>query len=178
MNSFVINKNNELAKSFNTATNIDTNEFLPTEIKKEIQTSIELNPFLVKACDIIAYQQVQSATTSAVIYATPTDKDFYINSVQLSVVQPVGTIILGQAAVSIQINGVNNYVCAINLPASTASQQSIVMTFSRPIKTDRGSNILVWNILGASTITSATITGFTYDNNIYNLGNVSTSGNY
>jgi len=100
-----------------------------------------------------------STTTSAAIYTTPADKDFYLTSCSLSGAKAVGDSGTS-AVVAVTVSGLVANVLLIAGITLTADAQSVAIAFPVPIKVDRGTAINC-NIGGTWTSVRAAIQGYT-----------------
>lgn len=105
-------------------------------------------------CDI-----VKTLTGSGNIFAVPNDKDFYLNTVAISMAKVVGDT--GSVAqVVVTIAGVATSLIAIQGVTLTADSQTATLPFPVPIKVDRNTNITL-TLTGAFTSVRGSITGYT-----------------
>jgi hypothetical protein len=164
-------KNNEIQKSFNIITNVDpASGEIPNRINESIQPVIILNN-LIKPCNI-AFQNTATNSTNSTIYTTPTNADFYLCSISLGAIKDV-TATSTASSISGTIGGVSTRLVEIPFFTLTAGSGSNSITFNPPLKMDRGTGITVNNTTSVANVTAwGGIAGFTYDNNIYNLGEV------
>ena len=164
----VRNRNNELLKSFNQITNRDLqgHSAVPLDVNKEIVPTVVLNPFS-KFCDIARSQSCSNAT-SATIYTTPTDRDFYLTSASLSVIKDVTSTSTFSSVFITLADGVTSDIIVLSEITLTAQTGEQSMNFSFPIKLARGINITIKNSTNVANIISrASITGFTYQGDIF-----------
>jgi len=101
--------------------------------------------------------------TSATVYTTPTDKDFYLTNATISVIKDVTSTSAG-STVRVFVNGVQSIIldlAGITLTPQTLSQ---TMSFVPPIKLDRGSVVVVTNGTNVANIkTDCSILGYTVE---------------
>jgi hypothetical protein len=131
----------------------------PNELAEKIVPTIETNPELLRRCNII---RTASATnsTSAIIYTTPKNQDFYIVAANLSHTRDaVATSVA--SSINAVINGATQTILQICNVATTAGEQSLALSFPFPIKVDRDTNITVTNGAAVAYIkTVGTIIGY------------------
>lgn len=153
MNSEIIQEIRNAAKS-----QPGTKEVIPSELSRVIIPVIEVNPKLTKTA--IGYFAAAAGSTSATIYTTPSDQDFYLCSAQLSTIKDV-TSTSNQSKIVIVQNGRSVTVCAISSITLTVQSECISVSFPHPLKCDRGSTITVQNSSATATIRSdGQITGY------------------
>lgn len=58
----------------------------PNELAEKIVPTFETNPKMLRVCEIVLGSLAQNAT-SATIYTTPTDRDFYLTAANISNIQ-------------------------------------------------------------------------------------------
>lgn len=114
---------------------------VPTQLNNQIVPVFEVNPRLTRFCDIVKTNSIANQT-SATIYTTPTDKDFFLTSASLSYIKDVTSTSTG-VAINVTINGLATSVLALPGITLTVSQGQISNTFLHPLKIDRNTNIAV-----------------------------------
>lgn len=114
-------------------------DILPKQVIPSIQPVYEVNKKYVG----ILRNLTRSATASATIYATPSDRDFFLCGFSNSVIKDAtcddATGVTSQ--IELTIGGVTRVIGAIPGIVTTASSQTIMIDFNKPIKIDRGTNI-------------------------------------
>lgn len=150
----VANNNSEISREIIDALQSQLGaEGMPTKVSDTIQLSVEVNPKLLRRCDII--KQVSSAST---IYTTPADKDFFVNTVHLGIAKDVADT--GTAAsITCVVNGATVTLLTIPGITLTADAQNVVIPFPVPIKVDRNTAV-AFAVAGSYTAVRASITGF------------------
>ena len=163
-------KNNEIRTAIKSLLKLEQyTDKVPSEISDKISLIVDVSPLKNKVCNIIKYNTASNAT-SAIIYTTPDDVDFYISSIVLSFIKDVTSTSTG-SWINVPLS--NSTVTFIHLPqlTLTAQNQSVTVNLTTPIKVDRSSNITVNNATNVGNISaSGTIIGFTVDNRIYDMG--------
>lgn len=131
--------------------------------------SSDINDYIVPVIPISRVATVSLRTALAdsagpgTILTTPTDRDFYLTGVTMSVIKSVGSTSL-LTHVQTTINGVARFIIAIDSLSVTAQSETISQTFNPPLKIDRGVVISINNNTAVASIrSSATITGFFVD---------------
>lgn len=103
---------------------------------------------------------------SVSIFTTPSDKDFYLCSAELTMAKDATQdTASGSISLGVIVDGVAVSVLRINIITLQAHQDSVVVAFPKPIKLDRNSSIAASR--GASTAGTcsigACITGYTVE---------------
>jgi len=159
----VNNNNSSLTKELIEGGRLQVIQGVPQSINNFIQPVMEVNPKLLRACNIVKRATATNATT-ATIYTTPATQDFYLVAAAISYIKDVtSTSVFSR--INITIDGVN--VTLLEIPGITLTpatgQMSLNLTF--PIKIDRGTNISVNNSTNVANINAiGTIVGYVVDN--------------
>lgn len=133
---------------------------IPSTLGNQIIPTLEVNPLINAICDVVA-QTTASNTTAATIYTTPTDKDFYLTSLTLSIIKDA-TSTSTFSDVRTTINGASVILTRIAGFTLTAQNSNMSLTLPIPVKLDRGVAITVNNGTNVANITSiGCIQGFT-----------------
>lgn len=136
---------------------------IPNELAEKIVPTFETNPKLLRRINIVASASANNAVTGT-IYTTPIDKDFFLTSIDLSMIKDVTSTSI-YTDVEIKINGQTKTILYINGFTLTVQNISKIISFPIPIKLDRNSTITVNNNTNVANISSyCTITGYTNDN--------------
>lgn len=126
-----------------------------SEINDTIVPIIPIEP----RCDIIKSASATNAT-SAVIYNTPADKDFYITAMSLSLIKDV-TSTSASSTIAMYIDGVQTFTLGITSITLTVQSETISISLPNPIKVDRGTAITVTNTTNVANInTRGTVYGY------------------
>jgi hypothetical protein len=138
---------------------------IPSQLADKVVPVMEVNPKLLKVCNIVKSATCNNATT-ATIYTAPTDRDFFIVSAALSVIKDVTSTSV-QSAINVvpedAVTGSN--ICVLAGITLTPQTLAISQTFIPPLKLKRGSVIGAINSANVANVRAeATITGFTLDN--------------
>lgn len=127
-------------------------EKMPTQTSEKIQ--------LVYPLDFYGHNLIVSDTSinnnDATLLTTPGTRDYYLNSAVLSMSKNV-TSDNTNCFLRVIIGGVSSDILVIGGLTLTAQHSNIGLTFSRPIKIDRGTVIRL--IRTATTVGSCTLTG-------------------
>lgn len=132
----------------------------PTKVSDNVQLVLNVNPKDYKNSEIVLSNTCVNSTSST-IYTTPTDRDFYLTSAQLSMIKDAGALST-YSAINCTINGDANVrlIRVIGL-ATTAQTESLSISFPAPVKVDRGTAITVINSnAGANVSASGLIAGY------------------
>lgn len=133
-----------------------SSQTVPLALNGTVQPVVEIGPRHTR----ISRFNFSSTTGTGTLYTTPTDKDFYITYVSLTVTQDatcdgvVGTVQLVQ-------DGVTRGLIAIPHQALTAGTYTLSLSFPYPIKVDRNTAITAVTTFTAGTCSRyATLGGF------------------
>ena len=145
-NSFLTKRIVDLAKLPQAMGNI------PKEIMERILPVIVIN-------DNIFYgnreQVIRDATalnaTSATIYATDPNKEFYLQSAELTVSKDA-VATSTESVITAVIDGSSREILHIDGQTLTADRQSVAINFNYPIRIDRATNISITNTTAVATI--------------------------
>jgi len=88
----------------------------------------------------------KSTTGSATIYTTPTDQDFYITALAVSLMKDATCDVAdgGSFSITAQVNGIVTQLIGIPLFTLTAQDGELALSFgNHPMKVDRGTTILI-----------------------------------
>lgn len=101
--------------------------------------------------------------TSVTIFTTPSDKDFYLDSAQLSVVKDATSDSL-LSTISVTVQGVARQILILRGLTLTAQSAQSAISFPKPILIDRGTAITATNNTATANISaSGCITGHTVE---------------
>jgi len=115
-----------------------------------------------RICNILKFNSAVNATT-ATIYTTPSDKDFYLVAAQLSVIKDA-TSTSGGTSIFVIIEGVSVRLLSIATLTLTAQYSNIANNFPVPIKIDRNTIITVVNSTNNANISGyGSIQGYTVE---------------
>lgn len=153
--------NSQLSKELVEGAKIQTSfDKIPTQLADKVVPVMEVNPKAFRICNICKRSEASNATT-ATVYVTPADKDFFISDSILSVIKDVtSTSVLSFITCVIDGQTVSiNTIAGITL---TPQAQQSNMSYNKPIKVDRGTNIVLNNNAAVANIrSSACIIGYT-----------------
>lgn len=156
--------NSELSKELIEGARIATaKDNIPTQIADKVVPVMEVNPKLLRRANIIRSANAINST-GATVYTTPTDRDFFLTSVHLSVIKDVTATSQNTELDFVTDDGIQQYAFVINGITLTPQNEVIDQQLNPPIKLKRGTNISLVNGTNVATIrTHATITGYTVD---------------
>lgn len=84
----------------------------------------------------------RATTGTATAFTTPTDKDFYIAMAELALIKDAtNDAATGTMTLSATIEGVSSKILVIPLLTLTAQSETVVGTFTPPLKVDRGTSV-------------------------------------
>lgn len=138
---------------------------IPNEIAEKVVPTMEVNPKLLKNCNILRHATAIN-TTATTVYSVPSDIDFYLCGCSLSVIKDATATSIN-SAIQITVDGDSNFFRPISIAGLTLTPQSLSesVDFNRPIKVKRGTNISVINSTNVANCTSsACIWGYTVHN--------------
>ena len=136
---------------------------IPTTLATQIVPVMEVNPKLLRHCDVVKRNQAVNAT-SATIYTTPATQDFYLVSACVTLIKDA-TATSTFSRINAVVLGATASFCEIASLTLTAQSETVSMTFPRPIKIDRNTAITVTNTTNVGNVTAAAcIVGFIVDN--------------
>lgn len=128
------------------------------EINPVIQPIVQISPKI----NIIRSASATNAT-SGTIYATPTDKDFYVIGCMISHTRDV-TATSTSSEIACSIDGLSRSLIKLNTITLTVGSKEASMSFTHPIKIDRNTNITVTNTTNTANLTTTgVIYGFTVE---------------
>ena len=157
----------EITQAIQRSTGMNYEDKVPRKVEQYIRLGIDISPLgSSRYCDIIKSGQARNATT-ATIYTTPTDKDFYLTTALLSVIKDV-TSTSTASDIAVTIGGVVVKLIVISEITLTAQTETIPQSYSFPLKIDRGTNIIIENSTNVAEINArGSITGFLFDSSVY-----------
>lgn len=152
--------NSQLSKELIDGAKIQTSfDKIPTQLADKVVPVMEVNPKLLRCCNFIKEASCINATTTT-IYTTPTNKDFFLTALHLSVIKDV-TSTSTRSYVNAYVNGVVNSLITIAGITLTVQDQNCSISFPIPIKIDRGTAIALNNSSATANVTSrASIMGY------------------
>lgn len=150
--------NPTIAEDANRLFNFKQGEVVSTEVAPFIQPTV----LVQRKCNIVKLNGVTNGTT-ATVYTTPSDKDFYVTAATLTYMRDA-TSDTTFIQMRWTIDGVVQTPLNFRILASTASYESISISLPVPVKVDRNTNITVNSGTATANITySGTVIGYTVD---------------
>lgn len=155
-----------MARHFNPAITADaqryfsfrTGDALSDDVIPNIQPVVNL----IRSPNIVRINAALNAA-SATVFTTPTDRDFFLVNVGLTLIKDV-TSTSTFSRVSIVLAGVRVAILQVDTLSVTAQTAQLAFNLSYPIKIDPGTTILVENGTAVANIDAAcTIVGYTTD---------------
>jgi hypothetical protein len=143
---------------------VSISEGFPTELSMAVVPVMDMTPDLHRVADIC--EGASSAATGAfTVFTTPTDKDFYLTSAQISISKSAACdLATGVVSLTVVISAQTKSILNIATVTLTAQQQSIALGLPVPIKLDRGSVISMSGTFGIAALSrAASIVGYTTD---------------
>lgn len=139
-------------------------DVIPTQLAEKVVPVMEVNPKLLRRINVCKNATANNAT-SATIYTTPTDKDFFITCVILSVSKDVTSTSLASAVAGTLFTGETISFAGITTETLKSEAHQEVISYPIPIQLKRGTTITVTNTTNvANILTRGLIFGYTVDN--------------
>ena len=146
--------NSQLSKELIDGAKIQTSfNQIPTQLSDKVVAVMEVNPKLLRRSDL-HFTNVATNATSATIYTTPTNADFYMTSANLSMIKDVTSTSLS-SFINAFTNGTNKSVIKIASLTLTVQTAENSISIEPALKIDRGTVISVGNSTNVGNITSA-----------------------
>jgi len=124
-------------------------------IDNEVEGTYAVVP-LTPTVNIVRHNS-SSSSGNISLYTTPTDKDFYLTGILLSIVKDATCdVATGTININTVINGATRRVADIAVLTTTAQSQSVVVSFPFPLKVDRN---VAFTISGTFTVGNMSRTG-------------------
>lgn len=119
-------------------------DVIPDYVKGDVQPVVEIDKPILN----VSRSNSTAATTSATIYTTPTDRDFYLTNVSLSYIKNATCdLATGSYTLTCFIDGQNVQLIRIPILTLTLQEGTINIDFDKPMKIDRNTVI---GLAGAS----------------------------
>lgn len=132
---------------------------MPDELGGQVVPTCEVNPRFTSP-SLFCKANTAANATSQTIYTTPADADFYLVACQLSMIKDAGATST-HSSLNLYVDGVAQNILSIPGITLTAQNQSISLSFPRPLKIDRNTIIAVQNgTNNANVLARASVTGF------------------
>ncbi len=157
--------NSDLIKGMANDAQIQLNrDYPPQQLADKVVPVMETNPRILQKLN---YTHSNTATnaTSATIYTTPTDQDFYLSAVALAIIKDATSTSV-KSAITATINGVAQDLLSIPEITLTAQTAQMSLAFPKDILIDKGTNIVVTNSTNVANILA---TGVIFGYLIYNI---------
>lgn len=154
--------NSQVVRDLADITQIQQVEGVPAQLSTAIAGTIELNPYITAKC-LEVRNQTASNATSGTLLTTDSNKSTYLVSCSLGVIKDALSPST-ESSILTTINGTARRVIMIPSIATTAQNDTVSMSFPRPLKIDKGVTVTVTNSSATATIkASATIAYFEVD---------------
>lgn len=138
-------------------------EIVPSQLADKVVPVMEVNPKLLRRINLVKTAECNNATT-ATVYTTPSDKDFYLCGGNLSLIKDV-TATSVRSGINFTSEGVGCVLLRIVGITLTVEQDTVSISLPYPVKVDRGTNITVTNSTNVGNVFSqGTIYGYIIDN--------------
>lgn len=140
---------------------------IPNQLAEKIVPVMEVNPKFFRRCNLIKRGSASNAT-SATVYTTPTDRDFFLCAACLSVVKDAtATSVLSTIRVFPEGAGsaTTQDILVVGGISLTAQSEIVSISLPYPIKVERGSNIVITNSTNVGNVlATGSIIGFLVEN--------------
>jgi hypothetical protein len=138
-------------------------DVIPSQLADKVVPVMEVNPKMLRRINSVK-NNIATNATSATIYTTPTDKDYFLCGFTLSMIKDV-TSTSTSSRVLATIDGVSTILASIVGISLTPQADSISVQFLEPVRVDKGTNITVTNSTNVANVSAnGTIYGYTVDN--------------
>ena len=140
-------------------------DIIPSQLAEKVVPVMEVNPKLLRVCYVVGGRN-DSTTGLKTVYTTPSDRDFYLTSIHLSLIANAACdIATGGVNVTATVGGASKMIIGIPIITLTAQSGNQAITFDTPIKIDRNVAITVSGTFTAGVLVrTCTITGYFVDN--------------
>jgi len=139
-------------------------EKVPNELAEKIVPTFETNPEQLRRTNILRSNSAINAT-SGTIYTTPTDKDFYLCGVAVSVIKDVTSTSLYTCITGTPEGQAVTDFLLIRGITLTPQENCCSLEITPPLKMKKGTTIVVTNSTNVANISSSgTIYGYVVDN--------------
>ncbi len=130
------------------------------DIQKLIVPTIEINPKLLRFCNIVKNATASNAT-AATIFTTPANQDFYLLAAQMSMIKDASATSLA-SSIDLTPEGAQlASIMVIRGISLTAQNDSLTISFPVPLKLERNTTITINNTTATATVVSSgMIVGF------------------
>lgn len=160
--------NSELIKEIVDGAKIQiASDSIPVELSEKIVPVMEVNPFMLKKCNIVKRASNSTINSSGAIYTTPTDQDFYLCGYELSFINDATSqASSGEILATPREMLSSTFMGTMFNITGTSFAGTMSKDFNRPILLKRGDAITA-TINGTavgSAILNAMIYGFTVSN--------------
>lgn len=138
---------------------------IPSEIGNTVVPVMEVNPNMLKKCNILRHGSISNQTTTT-LYVTPSDKDFYLCGCSLAMIKD-NTSTSGMISINCTPSGSTSLYRPLAIPSLTltAHNESNSCSINPPILLKRASTITLDSSTNIANITAAaTIWGYLIDN--------------
>lgn len=150
--------NSDLIKGISKNAGIQiSRENVPNQLAEKVVPTMETNPELLRKISIVRSTTGTNAT-STTIYTTPTDQDFYLCAMAITMIKDV-TATSNATAIVATINGAVISILKIPGITLTVQESNVQVSLPFPLKIDRGTAI---NITHSTNVANVVGTGHIY----------------
>jgi hypothetical protein len=157
--------NSDAIQELRKAAQISGSEAVPNFLSSSVVPVIEMNPRMLRVCNIVRSSQVSS--TTGTLFTTPANQDFYLVSANFSLIKNVtADDANGNTSLNVIIDGATVGVIRIPCLTLTAMQSNMSAVFPFPIKVDRNTAITITKnaITAGNSVICGSIAGYTVEN--------------
>jgi hypothetical protein len=138
-------------------------DVIPSQLADKVVPVMEVNPKLLRRANIVRQTTITNGTT-ATIYGTPTDKDFFLTTATLTFIKDV-TATTTLISLRATVDGVVQHILTIPSLTLTVHSGEVAISLPSAVKIDKGTNIIIASATNVGNISiSGNITGYTVDN--------------
>jgi len=156
--------NGDLKRELIAGAGIQTSvDVVPNQIADKVVPVMEVNPKMLRTCDIIK-RAIATNATSATIYTTPANADFYLIGANMCMIKDATSTSAETSIKATKDNASINILefAGITLTAQTLSES---ISLNNPLKLDRNTTITITNATNTANIrSSGIIYGYIVDN--------------
>lgn len=155
-------QNSDTIKELRDGARLSISEGFPERLAGSVVPVMNINPKDYRICNIAKTTSAVNAT-SATIYTTPADKDFYLVGFSIGLIKDATATSIN-SGISAYIDGLNTALIGIASLTLTAQSETLSQTLAYPIKVDRNTIIAVTNTTNVGNISArGSIIGYTVE---------------
>lgn len=159
--------NSDLSKELREGAKLQVTDRMPTELAEKVVPVMEVNPKLLRKCNVVKQNTNSTINSSVTVYSTPSNQDFYLCGFTISFINDATSqATLGNIQCTpFEMNTVTKLGSMGNI-TGVAAAQTISQDFSRPILLKRSTSITatIEGVAVGTSKTQVTIYGYTIEN--------------